>query len=275
MGFANRLGSCWRLFATGLSFAVFGLGGVLLSLTLFPAIRLVSRSRDLQRRRIQRAMHRVFRLFIWQMRLLGVMTYEVDGAGRLLRPGALIVANHPSLIDVVLLIALIPEVDCIVKRGLWRNPFLRWPVAWADYIPNQGSAQDLVQDAAANLRRGRSLIVFPEGTRSVPGQPLAMHRGAARIAIAADAPIVPVSIRCTPPTLTKAQAWYRIPPRRPHWRISVGEAVLPAAFAPAGAPPSMMARRLTQHFVDHFSQAAAAPAAERAAADMMAACTSH
>lgn len=267
MGLTYRLGNGWRFVATGMSFAVFGLGGVLLSLTLFPAIRLVSRDRDAQRRRIQRAMHRVFRLFVLQMRLLGVMTCEVEGAQRLVRPGALIVANHPSLIDVVLLIALIPEVDCIVKRGLWRNPFLRWPVAWADYIPNQGSAEDLVRDAAASLRRGRSLIVFPEGTRSVPGRPLALQRGAARIALAADAPIVPVTISCTPSTLTKAEPWYRIPRRRPHWRIAVGETVSPAAFSPPGAPPALAARRLTQHFVDYFSQAAAAPAA----ADMMAA----
>ena len=129
MSLRNRLDRGWRIFGTGLSFACFGLGGVLLSLTLFPLLRLTSPDRDTTRRRIQRAMHYTFRLFVLQMTLLGVISYEVRGRERLRRGGALVVANHPSLIDVVLLIALMPEADCIVKQALWRNPFLRWPVA--------------------------------------------------------------------------------------------------------------------------------------------------
>ena len=70
------------------------------------------------------------------MRVLGILTYRVEGAERLREPGRLIVANHPTLLDVVLLVSQMPEVDCIVKRGLWRNPFLRWPVSWAGYLPN-------------------------------------------------------------------------------------------------------------------------------------------
>jgi 1-acyl-sn-glycerol-3-phosphate acyltransferase len=256
IGLLKHLDRAWRIAATGFSFAIFGIGGVLLSLTLFPAIRLVSSDREVQRRRVQRAMHWSFRLFVWQMCKSGVISCETRNAPRLLQPGVLIVANHPSLIDVVLLIAQVPEVDCIVKIGLWRNPFLRWPVAWADYTPNEGSAEELVDMAAAKLRSGRSLIVFPEGTRSVAGEPLAMQRGAARIAIAAGAPIVPVRISCDQETLTKTKAWYRVPPRRGHWRLEVGEALAPGAFAADGAPPSVAARRLTRHFLDYFSVAA-------------------
>ena len=253
MRLGDRLNYGWRLFGTGFSFACFGLGGVLLSFTLFPLIRLLSRDRDSTRRRIQHAMQRSFRVFLWQMTTLGVLSYEVSGGERLRQRGRLIVANHPSLIDVVLLIALLPEVDCIVKQALWRNPFLRWPVAWADYLPNQGSAEELVESAAANLRAGRSLIVFPEGTRSVPGEPLQMQRGAARIALAAGAEVLPVTIVCQPSTLTKASPWYRIPSRRPHWRLLVGEPLSAADYAPAGMPEALAARHLTQHFANYFS----------------------
>ena len=249
----NRLDYGWRLLGTGFSFACFGLGGVLLSLSLFPLIRLVSPDKDTTRRRIQRAMHHTFRLFLWQLTTLGVISYEVSGGQRLARQGRLIVANHPSLIDVVLLIAVLPEVDCIVKQALWRNPFLRWPVAWADYIPNNDSAEQLVESAAANLRAGRSLIVFPEGTRTVPGQPLSMQRGAARIALAAGVEVLPVTIVCQPTTLTKAEPWYRIPPRRPHWRLVAGEPLPASDYTPVGMPEALAARRLTQHFVDYFS----------------------
>ncbi len=254
MKLGNKLDYGWRLFGTGFSFACFGLGGVLLSLTLFPLIRLVSRDKDITRRRIQRAMHHTFRLFLWQMTTLGVISYEVSGGERLARHGRLIVANHPSLIDVVLLIAVLPEVDCIVKQALWRNPFLRWPVAWADYTPNSGSAEELVESAAAKLRAGRSLIVFPEGTRTVPGRPLNMQRGAARIALAAGVEVLPVTIVCQPTTLTKAEPWYRIPPRRAHWRLVVGEPLPAAEYAPPACREALAARALTQHFVDYFSR---------------------
>ncbi len=277
MKLGDRLDYGWRLFGTGFSFACFGLGGVLLSLTLFPVIRLLSPDRDRTRRRIQRAMRQSFRVFLWQMTTLGVLSYEVAGGERLARSGRLIVANHPSLIDVVLLIALLPEVDCIVKQALWRNPFLRWPVAWADYLPNQGSAEELVEQAAANLRAGRSLIVFPEGTRSVPGQPLQMQRGAARIALAAGVEVLPVTIVCRPSTLTKAEPWYRIPPRRPHWRLLVGEPIPAADYAPAGMPEALAARRLTQHFANYFSVSlgTAQGGASAAGAALASDCTMH
>jgi 1-acyl-sn-glycerol-3-phosphate acyltransferase len=245
---------CWRLFATGFCFACFGLGGVLLSLSLFPLIRLLTWDRDSTRRRIQRAMQWSFRVFVWQMTTLGVISYEISGRERLAGRGQLIVANHPSLIDVVLLIALLPQVDCIVKEALWRNPFLRGPVSWADYTPNRGSAEDLVAAAAAKLRQGRSLIVFPEGTRSVPGQPLQLQRGAARIALAAQAQLLPVTIVCEPIMLTKADPWYRIPPRRGHWRLVVGEPMAAARFQAGEVSEALAARHLTEYLLQYFSR---------------------
>lgn len=248
----SRVDHLWRLFGTGLSFVCFGLGGVLISLTLFPLIRLVSWNPERCRRRIQRAMHHTFRLFVWLMTRLGVISWEVHGRERLLQPGQLVVANHPTLIDVVLIIALMPEVDCIVKQALFRNPFLRWPVAWAGYIPNRESGA-LIDDCARALRAGRSLLVFPEGTRTIPGQPMALKRGAAQIALAAGCPLRPVGITCRPLMLTKHEPWYRIPPRPGHWRLEVGEA-LPVADVGAGAGgQALAARRLTQQLAAQFS----------------------
>ena len=144
----SRLGRAWRVLATGLVFVLFGLGSVLISMTVFPLIRLLSHSAAAARWRIQRGMQRSFRGYVWLMRALGLLTYEVQHVERLWVPGQLVVANHPTLIDVVFLVSLMPRVDCIVKQGLWRNPFLRWPVAWASYIPNS-SGESLVADCAA------------------------------------------------------------------------------------------------------------------------------
>ena len=69
-------------------------------------------------------------------------------------------------------------------------------------------------------------------------------RGAAQVALAADADIVPVTIRCEPMTLTKSEPWYRIPARRPHWTLSVGQA-FPARVAPWLPPPQRYQLRRT------------------------------
>ena len=177
-----------RRFGTGLSFVTFGVGARCWSVTLFPLLRLISADKMIARRRINGAMRRVMGLFIWFMRSLGLLTYELHGLDRLARSGQLIVANHPTLIDVVFMLWLTPDVGCVVKRALWRNPALRWPVIWAGYIPNTEGAQ-LVQDCAGVLKGGRSLLIFPEGTRSVPGKPLALKRGAAQVALASRADI--------------------------------------------------------------------------------------
>ena len=76
------------------------------------------------------------------MRGVGVLTYEFEGAERLGRPGQIIVANHPSLIDVVFLLGFTPQATCIVKEALFQNPFTRWPVAAAGFVSNSPISAD-------------------------------------------------------------------------------------------------------------------------------------
>lgn len=252
MTIARNINTSWRVFATGFVFVMFGLGALVISLTLFPVLRLTTFDRDVARARIQRGMRRVFQFFIALMKSLGIMTWEVHGLERLRQPGRLIVPNHPTLIDVVLVISFIPEIDCIVKRGLWRNPFLRWPVAWASYIPNS-EGEALIEDCAASLRRGHSLLVFPEGTRTVPGQPPRLQRGAAHIALTADAEILPVTISCDPPTLYKGNPWHRVPARRFHMRVVAGEPIAASSFRREGETDARAARRLTQWLLAYYT----------------------
>ena len=93
------------------------------------------------------------RLFIGLMHRLGGLTYEFRGRERLGRPGQLILANHPSLIDVVFLLAFMPGAGCVVKAGLWRNPLTRGAVTLAEFIPNDSTA-DMIEAAAARCTKG-------------------------------------------------------------------------------------------------------------------------
>jgi len=259
----RKLNHVWRIFATGFAFVLFGICALLVSVVIFPLLRLSTWNADIARRRIQRAMQITFQVFIQITRLLGILTFSVEGAERLREPGRLVVANHPTLIDVVLLVSQMPQVDCIVKRALWRNPILRWPASWAGYLPAVAGAE-LIEECSATLRRGRSLLVFPEGTRSVPGQPLRLQRGAAYIALAADTEILPVTITCDPPTLSKGNAWFRVPSRRFHMHAVVGSPIAARDFIRDNEAPGRTARRLTQWMLEHFDAGRALPPGQEA-----------
>jgi 1-acyl-sn-glycerol-3-phosphate acyltransferase len=210
----------WRFVATAFSFALFGCCAFILSVTALPLLRLLPRERCRRCSRV--VLQGGMRAFVGVMRGLGTLTYEFQGTQRLGRPGQLIVANHPSLIDAIFLIAFAPQAGCVVKQAAFNNWLMRSVVRGAGYIGN-GETADMIEDAAAALRDGQCLIMFPEGTRTRPGQPMTLHRGAASIAVRAATVVTPVYIRCVPTTLTKSEPWYRIPLRRPHFTLRVGE----------------------------------------------------
>ena len=245
---ADRL---WRIFGTGLSFFCFGVGALLLGFTVWPILRLSSFDRRRGIARVQRAVSLCMRLFLWLMETVGVVKVEVRGREKLGPSGQFFVANHPTLIDVVILVGLMPEVDCIVKQALWRNVFLRWPVYWAGYISNE-TGEGLIAACAAALTAGRSLLVFPEGTRTKPGKPLDLQRGAAQIALAARVPLRPITITCKPITLFKGNAWYKVPDRCAQFVVTVEDPIPIAGFLAVGEPNSLAARHLTSALTQWF-----------------------
>jgi len=235
----------WRFVGTALSFALFGIGGVLLRVLILPIVLHWPGPVAVRRRRARRTVGRAFWLHSQFMYRAGVIRHCFEGLERLGRPGQLIVANHPSLVDVVYLLGHVPDANCIVKHSLWKNPCMRGPVRVAQYISNDGSA-DMLERAADVLREGQTLIVFPEGTRTTPGQPPVFHRGASAIAVRGAKIVTPVFITVRPTTLTKAEPWYRIPHRRVHMHLRVGDDILVSDFS-NGAPAPIASRRLNEH----------------------------
>lgn len=226
----------WRFLVTGFSFALFGAGGVALGLVAVPLLWLVPGSRAARQRRMRRLVSGAFRAFVGVMHRLRVLDYDLAGFERLGRPGQLIVANHPSLIDVVFLIAFVPGAGCVVKSALWRNPAMALVVRGAGYVPNHPT-DDMIERAAAALAGGQAVIMFPEGTRTRPGRPMRFHRGAASVAARSARAVTPVFITVAPTTLTKHAPWYRIPPRRPRFSLRVGDDLDPAAVSGDGPLP--------------------------------------
>lgn len=242
----------WRWLATAFSFAVFGAGGLTLRVIVFPLLHLLVR--DFARRvTLSRAVVRIaFRMYIDLMRGLGVLRYEIRGLEKLDRSGLLILANHPTLIDTVFLMAFVRQADCIVKADLWNNPFTRGPVRAANYVANSSGA-GLVEDCVASLESGNNLIIFPEGTRTGRDGVIAMKRGAANIAVRGARDITPVRISCVPATLGKQDKWWQVPPRRVQFRIEVGDDLPISGFIGGGTSEVLAARRLTDYLQQYFT----------------------
>lgn len=238
----------WRLFGTFLSFSLFGFGGVVLSLTLFPIIYIMPMSRAYKVYVSRQIVRLSFLFFIGFMRFLGVLTYDFQGVEKISnRQGLFIIANHPTLIDVVFLISRANVPNCVVKSGVWKNLCMYFVVRSADFIVNDGNSERLLKDCEGTLKAGGGLILFPEGTRTDPDGTIVMQRAVAHVALKAEKALTPVIITCDPITLTKKHRWFNIPKNRaPHFCLRVDDDIEIKSILDLQKDSGYSARVLTQ-----------------------------
>ena len=159
------------------------------------------------------------------MRLTGVLDYRIDNLDALRSErGCLVIANHPTLIDYVILASVMPETDCLVKSALLRNPFVSGVIRAADYLINS-EADTLLAASQQRLAQGDTLLIFPEGTRTRVGEAMTLQRGAANIAVRCNSDLRVVVIHCSEHLLDKKSRWYDVPPRKPFFTVDVRERV--------------------------------------------------
>lgn len=204
----------WRCVGSTLFYPLFGVIGLVNCFLVIPLLSVLIRDRQRLQVITRALIHRQFQLFVLLSDGPRIISVEFRGLEwRNPAGGQLVLASHPTLIDVVLLLSVLPQVDCVVKEGVMRNPVLGAVARAANYISNRDPEQ-MLDECAARLRAGSSLILFPEGTRSIAGEPPKLKLGAAEIAVRADAEILPVVIRCEPQILGKHQPWYYVPRKR-------------------------------------------------------------
>lgn len=152
--------------------------------------------------------------------------------------GTLIVANHPSLIDVLFFLARYPNTLSLARHGLRRNPFLGFVVSRL-LLPDNATLLDI---APPLLAKGNNLLIFPEGTRSPDPNTLhPFHRGAAQIALRANVPILPVRIDFSRRVLAKGQSLWDMGTEPINCRLTPLEPILPESIP----GPSLHARAAT------------------------------
>jgi len=221
---------CWQCLVIATITLAYG-GGVLLDCILFlPLIFLGCRDPKRRRLQVRRLISCEFRLFLGFLRfcrILSVDRVELQAA----QGPTVIVANHPSLLDIMILIALFPEADCLVKKSLWRNPFVAPMLISAGYIANDDAA-GFLESAAARIADGLPIIIFPEGTRSPLQGMHPFHRSAASVALRHACQILPVRLEFSHRVLAKGQSLFRFPPCTVTCRVEIRERIDCARTSP-------------------------------------------
>ncbi len=237
-GLLNRM----RIVSILLMYPLFALGSVLL-LIAYPVVRLRGGQTALRR-----TAQRLAKIWVAVARSTGAL--ELSVTGEPLTDRVLLVANHPTLIDIVLVQSLLPDVCCILKSDLARVPVLRQLIGPMGWVSN-ADPEAMLDEAASRLDAGEAVIVFPEGTRTVPGEPISFRLGAAEIANRATCRVQPIVIHYQGDYLSKDVPWYAVPKHALRYRIEVSPA-LPEDWRAGGRRAAR--RRLHSRLQEHFEQ---------------------
>jgi len=162
----------------------------------------------------QRLNHQFYRIFFSLSRILiPGLTIHIPPEVRDVK-SSVIICNHISYIDPILLISLYPMHRTIVKGSIFRMPVFGWFLRHSGYIPDSvddsdGLAmKDVITGLAEFLSKGGNLFVFPEGTRMPGGSIGSFHKGAFSLARKCRAPIVVLRIRNTDNLMKPGNLWY-------------------------------------------------------------------
>lgn len=210
MTFARRLLRIYHYPANIVSWTLFAAVG--LGLNLVSAVLLLSRDPGRHAPAVRAAMRRLFSAWCAWLHLTRLIYVRFHGfTPDALSGPAVYIANHPGLLDATFILARLPDTICIFKPAIMRNPVLGPAARMAGYVAGE-SGVDLIRDVAARVSGGDSLLIFPEGTRTVPGRTLnPLKPGFALIAARARVPVRVIAIRAPRDLVPKGWSWWRAP----------------------------------------------------------------
>jgi len=203
----------YYIFAYYLSFLVFGSVG--LALNLVCAVLLLAPRREALGGPVRRVIRRLFDFWSKWLNACGIVRVSYHGFDRPIEGGVVVIANHPTLIDAPVLLARMPDATCIFKPQLMRNPVIGPAAIMAGYTSG-AEGLDTIRAVAEKVVAGRSLLIFPEGTRTAVGTTHGpLKAGFAIIAARGHAPVQLVIIRSTAGLVARGRPWWKYPETLP------------------------------------------------------------
>ena len=157
-----KISYIWRIFGTFLGFLFFGVGAFFLCITIFKIIDLFHKDKINKCKQIRLIIQYVFRLYLTFLNVIGVLIVKTTDLDTLKKmKGTLVISNHPSLLDVVVIMAYLKNVQCIVKKELWLHPILGGVMRAAGFISNDVEPNIFLSECKKHLAKGEKIIIFP------------------------------------------------------------------------------------------------------------------
>lgn len=149
--------------------------------------------------------------FWWEKFLVRMNPFwklEIEGLENIdPRKTYVVVANHQSVADIVLLYETKMQFKWVAKESLFKIPFIGWCLSLMGHIQLMrgefGSIKKVYREAAGWLRKDMSVLFFPEGTRSNTDRMNEFQNGAFKLAIKEKKPVLPICIRGTREAIPK------------------------------------------------------------------------
>lgn len=175
----------------------------------------------------RQAIHWGFRAYLGFLRLCCACRFDLADLDRLRGAGPMVlVANHPSLLDAVMITSRLPDAVCVMKAALMNNLLLGAGARLARYIRNDEPLK-MICHAGDALEQGAQLVIFPEGTRTTAFPMDALGSAAGMIARRSKVPVQTLFIEFSSPYLGKAWPLFRRPELPLHFRIRLGQRFSP------------------------------------------------
>lgn len=176
------------------------------------AILLLLPGRETWGRLARAILHGFFAGWLRLLRWLGVVCVQWRGFESVpLEKPAVWVANHPGFLDATFLLACLPDVICVFKPSMVRNPFLAPAAIMAGYAAGE-YGPEFIREAVRKISEGRSVLIFPEGTRTSQDRSLnPLKSGFALIAERARVPVRVAVIRASRDLLPRGRPWWQLP----------------------------------------------------------------
>lgn len=238
--------TAWGLCKTVIAFSYFVFGSLVLSLIGFIFLKL----NPFPKKYIRKAYHGLLRMFTWTLvYMMGNLKKRIINRESVFNKPAVIIANHASFLDILVTTMLSPNLILLTNKWVWNSPVFGLVVRFAEYYPVTEGADESIERLRKKVSEGFSIVVFPEGTRSVDGKIGRFHKGAFFIAEKLNLDIVPLLIHGTSSTIEKGDFY-------------LNDAIMTLKFLPAITPDderfggtySERTKKISRYFKQEFAQ---------------------
>lgn len=238
----------YRSIVTINAFIFFVIGSILFFPISVLVIKLYTRNDDKRKKNTRILVKYAFKALLGYCQIFGMFKIKYINFNNVNNlQNSIIIANHPTLIDVLMVISKTnPNTISIVANKLTKS-FMKNTIATLGYLSNNLN----IEEIAEKTKFGENILLFPEGTRTKTNNKFVFHKGAAYLAYKQNKPIIPVYISCSIPEYMNNNFFsWKAPIKKPILTLEVGEPIYPHKIITNDKSDAVKIREIN-HFLEN------------------------